>query len=279
MDSIAKKLQLLNCPANMYPRAYKHIASLELISLEELEQILRLLLTKKIIIPKNGEILVSPENFCVLTNGYEVLNARIEEMEQIDELDAYREKLSRMNSKSAIENIKKMIEMGKPIKDGTKYSKVPFSIRRFNSLNANKVKPETSVEKTEVVSVEKQPEVSVIPSMFEGILSEPQEQALTDESFEEFERLMDSLQRIMFTVYGVDEVNDIIADNLIKLITSKKSLLEVQDDKGSLDADLLYTAITYGKSISEIEQQKLKNSIDDELKALKEVDIELGRAS
>ena len=90
---------------------------------------------------------------------------------------------------------------------------------------------------------------------------------------------MDSLQRIMFTVYGVDEVNDIIADNLIKLITSKKSLLEVQDDKGSLDADLLYTAITYGKSISEIEQQKLKNSIDDELKALKEVDIELGRAS
>ena len=83
MDSIAKKLQLLNCPANMYQRAYKHIASLEQISLEELEQILRLLLTKKVIIPKNGEILVTPDNFCVLANGYDVLKIRIDEMEKI----------------------------------------------------------------------------------------------------------------------------------------------------------------------------------------------------
>jgi uncharacterized alkaline shock family protein YloU len=115
--------------------------------------------------------------------------------------------------------------------------------------------------------------------MFESILAEPQEQALTDESFAEFERLTDSLQRIMFTVYGVNEVNDKITDNLIRLITSKKSLLEGQDGKDILDADLLYTAITYGKNISEIEQQKIRNSIDDELNASKDMDVELGRAA
>ncbi|MBR4231552.1 MAG: hypothetical protein IKR74_05335 [Bacilli bacterium] len=278
MDSIAKKLQLLNCPANMYPRAYKHIASLELISLEELEQILRLLLTKKIIIPKNGEILVAPENFCVLANGFDVLKMRIEEIEKIGQLDAYREKLSRMNSKSGIDNLKQMINMGKPIKDGNKYSKVPFSLRRFNSIN-NKPKVETNTDEPQAINFEVQPEVSVIPSVFDTILEEPQEHALTDESFEEFERLMDSLQRIMFTVYGVSEVNDKITDNLIRLITSKKSVLEGQETKESLDSELLYTAITHGKNISEIEQQKIRNSIDDELNAAKEIDIELGRAA
>ena len=280
MDSIAKKLQLLNCPANMYQRAYKHIASLEQISLEELEQILRLLLTKKVIIPKNGEILVTPDNFCVLANGYDVLKMRIDEMEKIGHLDAYREKLNRMNSKSGLDNLKKMIEQNEQIKADGKYSKVPFSLRRFNSKYGEAKKTiEPSNAEPQAVTETKQPEVSIIPSMFESVLAEPQEQALTDESFAEFERLTDSLQRIMFTVYGVNEVNDKITDNLIRLITSKKSLLEGQDGKDILDADLLYTAITYGKNISEIEQQKIRNSIDEELNTSKDMDVELGRAA
>ena len=280
MDSIAKKLQLLNCPASMYQRAYKHIASLEQISLEELEQILRLLLTKKIIIPKNGEILVSPDNFCVLANGINIIKSRIEEMEQIGQLDAYREKLSRINSKSGINNLKVMIENGDVYKNDGKYSKVPFSLRRFNGKYGLDKKANEPVEsKIETANEEKQPEVFVISSALESILTEPQEQALTDESFEEFERLTDSLQRVMFSVYGISEVNDKITDNLIRLVTSKKSLLESQEDKDVLDAELLYTAITYGKTIPEIEQQKIRNSIDDELKSSKELDVELGRAA
>ena len=286
MDSIAKKLQLLNCPADMYPRAYKHIASLDMVSLEELEQILRLFLTKKIIIPKNGEILVSPEDFCVLANGFDVIKTRIEEMESIEELDAYREKLYRLNSKSAKDNLENMKQMQEPYKVDGKYSKVPFSLRRYNSKYGALSNDKTTEVITDTIELspapvneEKEPEVELVPSVFESVLSEPQEQALTDESFEEFERLTDSLQRIMFTVYGVSEVNDKITDNLIRLITSKRSLLESQDSKENLDAELLYAAITFGKNIPEMEQQKIRNSIDEELKSSKEMDVELGRAA
>ena len=198
-------------------------------------------------------------------------------MEKIGELQAYREKLNRINSKSAIDHLSKMKEKGELYKtpDG-KYSKVPFSVRRFkNKFAVKEVTKEKVIKEVKPVVEEiKQPEEPLISSIFASILSEPQDQALTDETFSRFEKLSDNLQRVIFTVYGVNEVNDKITDNLIKLITSKKSPLDDQED---IDAELLFTAITYGKSISDIEKQRLMDCIMEELQ--NDTDIELGRAA
>ena len=73
----------------------------------------------------------------------------------------------------------------------------------------------------------------------------------------------------MLSVYGVEEVNDVITDNLIKLITN-----EITDDKMTI-----YYAITYGKELSKEEEEMLKTSIDNELEFTSIVDINLGRAA
>ena len=286
MESIAEKLQLLNCPPDMYQVAYKHIASLELVSLEELEKILRLFLEKGIIVPENGKMLVEPADFCVLANGYDVLKKRITEMEDVvRELGAYKEKLIRINSKSAVGNIMAMKGMDEPYKtpDG-KYSKVPFSIRRFqNKYGIVTEYGHDNVEDvgenhTETLAENIGAEVSPVTNVFDMILQKPQTNALTDETFERFERLSDSLRRVMLTVYGVQEVNDSITDNLIKLVTSEDKI--VAEVSGSeLDAELLYAAITHGKELSPEEVERIKDSILEELQFVNNMDVELGRAA
>ncbi len=312
MESIADKLKLLNCPEDMYPIAYKHIVSLNLISIEELEKILRLLLTKKIIVPRNGKILVEPADFCVLASGYDVINERINDMENIaHELDAYRERLIRMNSKSAISNLLAMKGMSEPYKTPEgKYSKVPFSIRRFTGKYggiemakknlkeiSGKEKKKAKVEppkveepKIETINVEppkidepKAESAKKVESasknskvnVFEQILQSPQVQALNDETFDRFERLTDSTRRILYSVYGVDELNDIITDNIIKLVTS--DLLPTDQD--NLDASIIFAAITFGKNISEEEKVQIKKYIDEEMQFANNMNVELGRAA
>lgn len=285
METITEKLQLLNCPPDMYQVAYKHLPSLEMVSLSELESILRLLISKGIIVPESGKMLVEPADFTIFANGLETIQNRISEMDEVaHELDAYREKLIRINSKSAFSNLMAMKGMDEPYKTPEgKYSKVPFSIRRFQGKygflsKKDEVVPSepTAIENTNIINVfneqssnEVGAEVAPMRNAFEDILSSPQEIGLNDEMFDRFERLSDSLRRIMLTVYGVEEVNDTITDNLIKLITA-----------GAEDDDMvLYYAITYGKNISADETERIRDAIYDELRFLSGDNVELGRAA
>ena len=101
-------------------------------------------------------------------------------------------------------------------------------------------------------------------SNYAEILSEPQVAALTDETFERFESLTDSVRRVLTTVYNITEVSDAITDNLVKLIAAGVAS----------DSDVLYEAITYGKEVTEEEAQQLKDSIEEELEYIKIFDLD-----
>ena len=70
----------------------------------------------------------------------------------------------------------------------------------------------------------------------------------------------------MVSVYGIEEINDTITDNLIKLVTN-----EVMDD-----SQVMYWAITYGKTISPEEEQRLRSAISEELEYTSILEINLG---
>lgn len=104
---------------------------------------------------------------------------------------------------------------------------------------------------------------------YEDILSKPQTIGLNDETFDRYERLADSIRHILVSVYNIDEVNDTITDNLIKLITNGVEK----------DSEVIYYAITFGKIISEEESQRLRNAIEEELEYTSILDLNLGEAA
>ena len=282
MENIAAKLKLLNCSEEMYPIAYKHIASLNAVSLEELNSILSFMIEKGIITYESDKILLAPENFNILCNGLETIKERVAEMERIGEIDALKEKPGRINSKSAVSRLEYLKSIDEPYKTPEgKYSKVPFTLREFQrkydmtQSAQNIINIENNVEPmlSEVVSPEVTDKVKAevydekIKNPFEEILSNPQTIGLNDETFDRYERLADSIKHVMVSVYDVEEVNDTITDNLIKLVTN-----EIMDD-----SEVMYYAITYGKNISDEEAERIKNCIHEELEYTSILDINLGR--
>ena len=99
------------------------------------------------------------------------------------------------------------------------------------------------------------------------ILSKPQTIALNDDTFERYDRLSDNIRQILYKVYGIEEINDNIIDNLIKLVTN-----EIPDDE-----KVIYCAMTYGKTVSEEEANQLKSAIKDELDYTNIMNLNLGR--
>ena len=289
MESIVAKLKLLNCPEEMYQNAYKHIASLNLVSLEELNSILSFLFDKGIIKNEQDKILLAPENFSILCNGLEVIKERVGEMERIGEIDALKEKPIRINSKTAVSRLEYLKSIDEPYKTPEgKYSKVPFSLREFqrkydmeieHSKTINNVNIENNEPKiTDDVSMQienafSEPsqveEETHFVNPYEEILNAPQTIGLNDETFDRYERLADSIKNVMVSVYGIEEVNDTITDNLIKLVTN-----EIMDD-----SQVMYYAITYGKNISDEEAQRIKDCISEELEYTSILDVNLGRAT
>lgn len=99
------------------------------------------------------------------------------------------------------------------------------------------------------------------------ILSKPQTIALNDDTFERYDRLSDNIRQILYKVYGIEEINDNIIDNLIKLVTN-----EIPDDER-----VIYSSMTYGKTVSEEEANQLRNAIKEELDYTNIMNLNLGR--
>lgn len=292
MESIASKLEILKCPREMYPMAYKHIVTLQMVSSEELNEILNFLMEKGIIVPKEGEPLLKPSDYTILANGLEVIKQRVAQMEEIGELDAIKEKPVRINSKGAAERLKYLKDTDEPYKTPEgKYSNIPFSIRKFqskygyaeqnevvntneNNINELIASNEEIKESTEnfTQTIEesfkeevKEPEVRKGP--FDEILAAPQRGNLNDEMFERFDRLSNGIRRVLEKLYGISEVNDNITNNLIKLVVT-----DTPDD-----SMVMLESVIYGKVIPEEELNKLKNGIKEELDYTSILDINLGR--
>ena len=90
-----------------------------------------------------------------------------------------------------------------------------------------------------------------------------------DETFDRYDSLAESVRQVLCRVYNVTELNDNIIDNLIKLVTNG-----IEDDKF-----VMYTAITYGKNVSEEEKMCLTKAIEEELDYTSIMNIGLGRVA
>ena len=287
-SNIALKLKALNYSKEVAPMINKFVSSLsdDVISLEELAQIINYLSEKGIIIRK-------PSEHKVLSNGFSFVKKQVEDMERIGELGAYVEDPVRINSKGAVQRVEYLKRIGEPYKTPEgKYSKLPFRKKLFEAKYGvdytvaieSAISPALESERHKVVKIVKAPvmdeAISSSPagevtmsseflSPLDEILSKPQTIGLNDETFERYERLADSLRHVMVSVYGIEEINDSITDNLIKLVTN-----EVMDD-----SMVIYYSITYGKSISPEEETRLKSAIGEELEYTSILDIDLGRAA
>ncbi|MBQ6841441.1 MAG: hypothetical protein IJO63_04940 [Bacilli bacterium] len=293
-SNIALKLKALNYSKDALPTINKFVPSIsdEVISLEELVQIVNYLNEKGISIQR-------PAQQKALAGGLLFVKKQVEEMERIGELGAYVEDPVRINSKGAAQRISYLKSLDEPYKTPEgKYSKLPFRKRAFEAkygidyLNsvAEVVEPvieavpvveapivEAPVERHKVTQVisfnpnkteatEYVPEEPEITDPLIDILSKPQTIGLVDETFERYERLADSIRHVMVSVYGIEEINDSITDNLIKLVTNEV----VGDDK------VMYYAITYGKNITDEEERRLKETIREELEYTSILEINIG---
>jgi len=293
-SNIALKLKALNYSKEVAPMINKFVASLsdDVISLEELAQIINYLSEKGISIKR-------PSEQKAVAGGFSFVQKQVEEMERIGELGAYVEDPVRINSKGAVKRIQYLRSIDEPYKTPEgKYSKIPFRKKAFEAKygvdylnmtfsNEPVVAPVVEPEKHKITLVISAPvnenmvsssnagEVANVTmatefiSPLDEILSKPQTIGLNDETFDRYERLADAIRHVMVSVYGIEEINDSITDNLIKLVTN-----EVMDD-----SMVMYYAITYGKTISPEEETRLKAAISEELEYTSILDIDLGRAA
>ena len=261
------------------------VQAIEMHGIDELCAIIDYFLEKQIIINDGENMLLSPSSFTVLCHPFEEIKARVEYYDSIGEIDALKEDITRLNSNGAIHRLEYLKQMGEPYKTPEgKYSNIPFKLRRFKSKY-----PSFSVEENAIpfINIEgfnrkipiENPQETSAPLEQEqtnsimDILSKPQTIGLNDETFVRYEKLSNIVRKIMYNVYGVEEVNDVITDNLIKLITN-----EIPDDKM-----LIYYAITFGKVLSNEEEKALKIEIDEQIGQVLEftsfLDVNLGRAA
>lgn len=307
-SNIAKKIGVLNYEQDKYPMLNKFMISLsdELITLEEVEQIVAFLATKGIIIQK-------PSQQNVLLNGTDFIQLQVGNMESIGCLAAYVEDPSRISIKGAYDRIKYLQNMGVSMVDEKgKFIKIPFSKKEFEkqygleymnvapvvesapvisepAVSSNPIEEviapviepvmEPVVQPWEntlpmvdayaaiepIVDVENEP---IYMDPIEEILSKPQTIGLNDETFERYEKLAESVRHILVSVYGIEEINNSITDNLVKLVTN-----EIADD--SL---VLYKAITFGKNITDEEVKRLRSAISEELEYTNILELDMGMA-
>lgn len=203
----------------------------------------------------------SVENFEQVTEPETVPTTEIE-TEPITEPVV--EETNQVENKTFADDFKKEIEaeVEMALSDSTHEATADESAQiEPETAESIKDEPQEDNEKPKVLAEDVDP--------LEEILSKPQTIGLNDDMFDRYEKLSDSISHILVSVYGVDEVNDSITDNLIKLVTN-----EIEDDRV-----VLYLSITYGKNVSEQEQQRLKSAIEEELEYTNIMDIDLGRAA
>jgi len=284
-NTIALKLKALNYSVEQKAMINKFIASLSdyVISVEELVRIINFLAEKG--------ITLKPSCQSILSRGFSYVEKIVNEVESLGELKAFIDDPARINSPFFAKRIEYMKSVNEPYKNEEgKYSKLLSSKRLFekkfgviNFANINEVKDINTenlyVDSSAAINNNDTPNEPVQEAIVETvgenvdplteILSKPQTIGLNDQTFERYETLVDSLRHIMMSVYGIEEVNDSIVDNLIKLVTN-----EVPDDK-----TILFASITYGKSLTDEETQRLINAIQEELEYTSILDINIGRTA
>lgn len=302
-STIAKKIQLLNYEQDKYPMINKFMISLsdELLTYEEMEAIVNYLASK-------GIALTKPSQQSVLLNGLDFIKMQVEKMESLGCLGAYVEDPARINVKSAAQRIEYLNSIGEPVVTAEgKFVKALFSKRAFeNKYGINYANPVQSVEPVQDIAVitpiveesvtswiEPAPiveepiieapttevyEEAYIPNEemepqfsdpIDEILSKPQTIGLNDETFERYEKLAESIRHVMVSVYGIEEINNSITDNLVKLVTN-----EIMDD-----SMVMFKAITYGKNITDEEVKRLRNTISEELEYTSILELDMGMAA
>lgn len=330
MKNIALKLKLFNYSENAYPTLGKFLSVLtdEVVSYEELNAIFDFLASKGIIISK-------PSQNKIFANNISFIKSQVDRMDEIGELDAYREDPLRINSKGAIERLLYMKNNGEVYRNEQgKYSRVPFVKSLFESkygkinfehdnqeLKEDVVSEEAQIPQNTdnivlepVASIKENKDIAedshedlnetvIVPPVVEEVilapesevgfavedvhkdisdivlveeldpldelLLKPQTISFTDDTFDRYEELSENIRHILMTLYGAEEINDAITDNLIKLVTN--------DVPG--DEVVILKAITYGKNISEAELQRLKNVIREEVEYSRIANEGHGRAA
>lgn len=269
MESFKEKLDNLNYHSDMQGRLQKHMATLNIVSLDEMSPIIGYLLEKGVVAADKEKMIIEPDDFPVLTMDFEELKQRVEEYERLGELDALKEDLSRLTSKSATKNLEYLKQIGKQYKtfDG-KYSNVIFRASKFKKEYGRKeVSQEPKIESVPV----KEEQIPTIPmptsnNPYDEILSKPQTIGLTNENYDRYKELADHIHNIVSNVYGLEEVNNNIINNLIKLVTNN-----IPDDR-----EVVLHSMIYGHNVSEDEINKLKEAINDEFDYTNILDLNLG---
>ena len=241
MESISLKLQLLNCPEKLYPEVYKHFVVLNMTSLKELSDTLSYLTEEGLIEPKVGEILVKPSDFVIFGNSLDEIKRIVNSYKELGEIAALKEDLSRINVKSAIDNIIYLRNINEPYKtfDG-KYSVLPFSHRKFKN------------------------KYGIVNNKEEDINEE-----VDMELFDRFESLINISSDILDRLYGFSDVSVAIKSNIAKLIA------------GGLESDamVLYSAISSAYDLPLEETNRLKDIISDALDYSYVENNNMGRAA
>lgn len=289
--SIAEKIKLLNYESDKFPMLNKFMVSVSLMDSMEMERILAYLQSKGIIISKPSQQNVLLNSFDFIQNQVEsmeklgALGAYVEDPSRINCKSAVARveylqkngipivspegkflkiifKKREFEAKYGLDYLQTHTEAkvevaSEPIV--VSVPEVPANIIDDSVLNSvvEDWYTETTVKEAEeaVEVTYEDPDMVVYANPIEEILSKPQTIGLNDETFERYEKLSDGIRHVMVSVYNIEEINDSITDNLIKLVTN-----EVDDD--SL---VMYYAITYGKTITDEEVKRLKSAISEEL--------------
>lgn len=243
----------------------------------------------------NG-IVIKPRDLSVCANNFETVKARVDEAKALGEIQAYIDNPKLINKKGFLDRIKYcQINNAQYKTPEGKYLSVVVSDMEFKKIYGNvlvKEKEPISIEETVLFPVEEnlitQENISTgvldndltgskeVTQNFnlnpiEQVLTSPKEDSITDEQLVRFEELYTSLGHIMVNVFGTEEVNETIANNLRKLVSSN-----IEDNR-----EILYSSITFGKQVDQMQKEYLYSAIDSELALYKQADsnIELGRSA
>ena len=266
MESISLKLQALNCPQELYPQVYKHFVALNLVSLSDLNEILSYLSSKGLV--NNEGILVKPADFVIFANSLEEIKASVESMEQIGEIDALKESLRRLNSKSAVKNIEYLKSIDEPYKTPEgKYSSIPFSLKKFNSKYDFIKEVTEKIPVEEIKAAEKAPEIDNTKE-YDKMINTTSTAKLSDEEYARFDKLVLMASNTLSRLYGYNDVSNVVKNNILKLVASN-----AEDD-----ALVLFAAMTHNRKLDDESINRIKSAIIEEVRTASE-EVEMGRAA
>lgn len=214
-----EKIGALGLPQKEAAQLYKFGATLNLLNIEQIEKTVQIL----------------AEFDMALKKGSHMKIAFLEEMK-------LNERLNYAKDLGFIEEINK---------DPLKLLESRIFVLQKDQINEEPVINEISQE-----PIDKQERINNLDdNLIISILSKPQTIGLTDETYQRYEVLSNSINQILATLNGmINNEIDIIYDNLIKLVTSN-----IPNDEL-----VVYSSIIFGRNLSVDEKEIIKDVIKKE---------------